>query len=217
MSTSINRNGVWYADGSDINPNLAEHTNEGATNWSWSGNGGSRSAVDDEDGIGVVLTTVTAANSGSWSCIYFTDYELKNKITAGKTYTASVDVWSSVAMSNFTCTVMQGNATHNMFAGYHGVPVPANTWTHATWILQPSSDQSVTSQVGYFAGTPATTVVGTVVKLRNFKFEEGSVATPWIPNESDEIYILNTQGFNEGRQIASVNKGSLNGNSFIEL
>ena len=168
------------------NENLFRETNLGSLHWGWSGNGGSRSAVSD--GEGVILTTTKAANSGSWTCIYFSDSNIKNRIEANTTYTAQVDVWTNVAMTNFSFSIRDGNSLNVLLMNDYGIAVPANTWTHVIWHGTSVNDLPISSQCGYLAGTPATTVVGNIVKLKNFKLEKGSVATPWIPNPVDALY-----------------------------
>lgn len=48
------------------------------------------------------------------------------------------------------------------------------------------------------------------------KLEEGSIATPWISEETDNIYVGN-HGFFEGYNIGSINRGSFLANEFYEL
>lgn len=57
---------------------------------------------------------------------------------------------------------------------------------------------------------------GNVFKVSNLKMELGSVATPWIPNESDYGYIGNTFAFIESGDKMSVYPNHIQTPEFIE-
>lgn len=57
---------------------------------------------------------------------------------------------------------------------------------------------------------------GNVFKVSNLKMELGSVATPWIPNESDWGYIGNTFAFIESDDKMSVYPNHIQTPEFIE-
>lgn len=55
------------------------------------------------------------------------------------------------------------------------------------------------------------------LRLWNFKLEKGSVPTPWIPNETDNIYVGSTLGFTEAEDTPSIGKaGYVQATEFIE-
>lgn len=56
------------------------------------------------------------------------------------------------------------------------------------------------------------------IKFWNFKVEKGSVATPWIPNPADTIYVSDSVGFSEEGDKAKIwSCGSVTGNEFIQF
>lgn len=55
------------------------------------------------------------------------------------------------------------------------------------------------------------------LRIWDFKLEEGSVATPWCPNESDPEYVGSALGFTELETIPSIGKaGYVQATEFIE-
>ena len=63
---------------------------------------------------------------------------------------------------------------------------------------------------------PAATTEGIDVYFTDVKLEEGSIATPWIPNEADELYV-GKPGFIEGSEIASIGDDYIVGDEFYEI
>lgn len=225
MSTSINKSGVWYADGSDINKNLILNGNivgepENSSrvssmwiNWSY----GSDRSVESAFGMNW-LHFKTGDNTKYGG--FYQDNNVQNPvqvISPNTDYTVSALVfaseptncifWFHLRSTEGGANISQPSKQFTTTTEPKLYSFTFNTGSNATYTINRFS-----LMIGYYKG-----VEGVDVYFTNIKLEEGSIATPWIPNESDEIYILNTQGFNEGRQIASVSKGSLNGNSFIEL
>lgn len=216
MSTSINKNGVWYADGSDINPNLVTSLTGSAygsgerSELSWcnlSGGNGTNTIVRDESApVGNYICRITGNTSGNKDAAQYdtsNPYKLSGKYTMSAFYrgygTSLLRIWNRTTGKQSVYKALSFN-TNGM-------------WQLVTYTFDAPSDANGTNVIGFLFGITGSSEAD----ICGMKVEEGSIATPWIPNESDEIYILNTQGFNEGRQIASVSKGSLNGNSFIEL
>ena len=56
------------------------------------------------------------------------------------------------------------------------------------------------------------------VYIKFIKLEKGSVATPWIPNPTDTIYVSDSVGFSEEGNKAKIwSCGSVTGNEFIQF
>lgn len=224
MSTSINKNGVWYADGSDINENLVSISNVA--------NRSCTSLTYDE--TTAIWTGIAPVVSSDWGVGYYINNN-NIKWDVNQTFIVSMDVLVPVSI-NWNADINNarqdgsgsGNDLDNtglrkfytdsvLTQTIANRTLTPNVW-HRLWFSQTAN--------ATYSLRNANTNWGLITKnqtapvtfyMKNIKGEVGTVPTPWIPNESDEIYISNTQGFNEGRQIASVSKGSLNGNSFIEL
>lgn len=175
--------------------NLLINTNKGKTHWSWSGNGGSRS-FEDYEGTGVKMTTVAAANSGSWSVVGYNDGQIRNHILPNTKYTLSFDACFPNS-GVITCNIMEGNATHAM-TNSATLNVTKDTWEHFSCVLTSNSTIEVTSQYIYMAvnNVAPTTTVGISVYFKNIKLEIGEKATPWTPHPEDELYY--DMGLNTG-------------------
>lgn len=216
MSTSINKNGVWSADGSEINENLVTSLTGSAygsgerSQLSWcnlSGGNGTNTIVRDESApIGNYVCRFAGNTSGNKDAAqYDTDnpYELSGKYTMSALYkghgTSLLRIWNRT-------TGKQSVAKSTAFN-------TNGAWKLITYTFDAPSDANGTNVIGFLFGITGSSEAD----MCGMKVEEGSVATPWIPNISEEIYISNEQGFNEGYNTASVNPGSLNSNSFIEL
>lgn len=53
-------------------------------------------------------------------------------------------------------------------------------------------------------------------KITNLKMELGNVPTPWCPNELDDIYTGNVNGFIESSDLSRISKEYIEGNNFYE-
>lgn len=178
--------------------NLLRNTNKGKTHWVWSGNGGSRS-FEDYEGIGVKITTVAAANSGSWSVVGYDDGQIKNHILPNTKYTLSFDACFPNS-GVIACEIMDGNATHTMTSRAY-LDVTKDKWEHFSCVLTSVSTIEVSNQLIYMSvgNVAPTTTVGISVYFKNIKLEIGEKATPWAPHPNDELYYdigLNTGNTN---------------------
>lgn len=169
--------------------NLALKTNQGVTGWSWTMQTGSYTKTEvTEDGIRCCrLTRDTVAQSG-WSVIlYGNSYINRAKLTAGKTYTVSFEVKSSVA-STFNVSFMDGDGTDAMESKteYRNNSAAANTWTKIVAVLTMKDTlPSSTAQTLYLTHMASGT--GVSHTFRNLMIEEGSIPTTWkaAPEDTD--------------------------------
>ena len=232
MSTSINKNGVWVADGSGINPNIAP--GDFGSGWAKS------SAAFDtytEDGVTIAHSSREGLTGNSWLSMsyYVEDSDMveaikENGITAS--YDFKVDSYEDWDQK-YTIRVFgyENNASLGSFypaitnKTYHKYDtIEDGKWIRMIFTVSGDvlcaqvmdTDGKTIDDVNRFRIYFPHVRNGSVY-FRKPKIELGSIATPWIPNTSDEIYVSDTQGFNEGYYTASVNTGSLNSNSFIEL
>lgn len=173
--------------------NLLRNTNTGATYWSWSANGGTRTATATEDG-GVKLTAVTAANSRSWSVIQYNDANFKTLLKPSTTYTASLDIYPPCS-TNFGFTVLNGDGTKGLTTATVYCPIKEGRWNHCEWTFTTKDTLTMSNQIIYMTGIPPT-IQGYEIYLKNIKVEEGSRATHWTPNPADLLYTK--MGLNDG-------------------
>lgn len=57
---------------------------------------------------------------------------------------------------------------------------------------------------------------GNKYKITNLKMEIGTVPTPWVPNDLDDIYVGNINGFIETADLSRIAEEYVEGNEFIE-
>ena len=122
-------------------------------------------------------------------------------IPYGQRYTASADVYSSVAadiiidFNNVPISGSDWNGNDNddvgkrlLISNYDQriIKVPANTWTTISWSAINSSSQNTKKvDISIYDSIGSSAPADTVWKLRNLKVEFGDTATPWVPNKED--------------------------------
>ena len=209
MSTSINKNGVWYADGSDINHNLIKNGAFVDSAFTWV-NWGAPPTRE-----------VVSVNGKKYAHIIsntnkFQGYSQNTgmAITANTQYTISFIAFGNTNGEQLTWGIHYCDSSNSILSqSWHDYTVTTEPQKYSTTFTVPNNTNIVrfNLMVGQRDGAVHN------IYYSDVKLEEGTIATPWIPNTSDEIYISDTQGFNEGYYTASVNTGSLNSNEFIEL
>lgn len=169
-------------NGATPNFNILMETNKGTRNWSWSMQTGGCTATEVyEDGISCCkMTRNTVAQSG-WSVIGYS-YINRNAYKTNTKYTISFEVKSSVTSSNISAVLRCGNATGSMTSEVSVGSIPvANVWTKMVGTFTTvSTFPTETNQIVYMYGFNSN--VGVSHTFRNLKIEEGTVATPWLPN-----------------------------------
>jgi len=176
----LNNNGLG-------NENLLPNTNEGTTGWIWTMQVGDYTKVEETTLSGVrgcKFTRGTTAQSG-WSVIYYSLIN-ENVFKASTNYTLSVDIYPSVN-TYLNVSIREANGTNVICDNAGSQAISANKWNHMIFYLTSVATlPSSTNETIYFTGiSPA---VGNSYIFRNLKLEEGSIATPWSPNLTDENY-----------------------------
>lgn len=187
--------------------NLAEKTNQGITNWTWSMQSGDYTKAEVvEDGIRCCrLERGSAAQSG-WSIIGYNDIGRK-KLEAGKQYTISFEIRGSASVK-FTAALLKLNGTESLVKqhDFTSNSTVADQWSKCVYVVT-LKDQlpSSTDQVLYLTGMSS--APGSNYTFRNLKIENGNKATPWTPAPEDiqeQIETLETNITMNTSSIASV-------------
>ena len=167
--------------------NIARMTNQGILGWGWSMQTGGYTRTEVvEGGIRCCkLTRDTNAQSG-WSVIaYANKYIGRDRYVAGRQYTVSFEVKSSVA-SSFAIGLKDDDGSDEMAASveYRVRDVKANEWTKVWAVLTMKSPlPASTAQELYLTGMASGT--GVSHTFRNLKIEEGTFSTAWSPAPED--------------------------------
>lgn len=138
----------------------------------------SKSTTDSA--LGEITYTISANTSTSTSgyigpYVTFTDGGFT---TNGTTYTTSFECWC-----NHDATFVMLGAEGGGNAG--ASTIKANRWIR---IVKTGTRGSSTSKAVIMYGLKELWSVGTIFKIRKFKIEYGSSATPWIPGTNDALY-----------------------------
>lgn len=213
MSTSITKQGILLADGSNVGENLIAGTNP--VTWH------SLTLTDTRN------RCISVFGDSVRSYLYLTDLGL----SVGDTITVSFDIKFS---NDITATgtgikrsLFQGN--YNNGGTYTSIGVTGgNQESVIADIIASDSKQGriytyfkITSAMinGTKSGKTSCNVrfdyyTGTVY-VRATKVEKGTTATPWTPAPTDDIYV-GDHGFFEGSDKGSIGKGYMEGNEFYE-
>ena len=165
--------------------NLAEKTNQGVTNWTWSMQSGDYTKTEVvEDGIRCCnLERGSAAQSG-WSIIGYYDIGRK-KLEAGKQYTISFEVRGSASVK-FNATLLKQDGADSLIKQHDFISnnTVAGKWSKCIYVVT-LKDQlpSSTDQLLYLTGMSSTP--GSNYTFRNLKIENGNKATSWTPAPED--------------------------------
>ena len=202
MSVQFYKNGIITAGGSGINPNLIINSANISGSHLTSGNeyialNLGQSYMDVPNGTQVTFSfdlelKVVQQHSTASMNVYFNIYNTNNK--GPKTF-GGVNIGTSQVFVNVT----PGDVVKKR--------------VHATTTIQDRESPATSSNwIEFYTGYGS----GNVFKVSNLKCELGSVATLWIPNENDAIYISATQGFVEHGNMMKIYKDNIETTEFIE-
>lgn len=165
--------------------NLAEKTNQGATNWGWSMQTGDRTTVEFiENGIRCCKFTRGTIEMAGWSVIYYNDIG-RHKLEAGGQYTISFEVKGSVSTSfaaMFRNPGGQNELTQTVQPTF--ARTVANQWSKCKYVVTLKDTlPTATDQVLYLTSMNSGTGISYI--FRNLKIEKGNKVTDWTPAPED--------------------------------
>lgn len=213
MGTSIKKTGILLADGSGVGENLL---------------------IASEAYSGLISTNPIGTKSfdvQSWVATLYSKTWMNANLTQGKNYTLSYKV---------TCLSRpEGTFTHTETRSMPILVHQGSGWSQTTIVDSGSLTTdipvgesrifttkftfSTASESAEYYGLCAYTMLFrndsgqqyAKFRIENLKLEEGSYATPWVPNESDDIYT-GAHSFFEGYNPASIGDGYSTANEFYE-
>lgn len=155
--------------------------------------GGSTKEVVYDNGVPCVKITRNSTAHSGWAYLWATTLQ-HSKIKTGTTYTVSFDAKASAAGSIGLSGFMNGNATNQLSDSstvINGL-FAADTWTHLVFRTTTKSSfdgLSVGGQCVYMS-CGLLNATGAWLMTKNFKVEEGTKDTPWIPATTDTAYSV---------------------------
>ena len=159
--------------------------------------GGSTKEVIYDNGVPCVKITRNSTAHSGWAFLWATTLQ-HSKIKTGTTYTVSFDAKASTAGSIGLSGFMNGNATNQLSDSSTVIngSFAADTWTHLVFRTTTKSSfdgLSVGGQCVYMS-CGLLNATGAWLMTKNFKVEEGTKDTPWVPASTDTAYSV--MGYN---------------------
>lgn len=221
IAVQFEKTGVVNASGEGVNPNLLTNSRTivfGKPNWVL-GSGASQDGTD-ENGMTIIKNTGTSANWSALIELPLISYATVRDKTIILSFLAKSNI--STQIQYFTASLCTSSSTTRTKYFTFGSFTPTTEWKQY-FITNSIADAKFTSG----SGTVATTdrfylqfynhYTDANVWVKQFKLELGSVATPWCPNETDDIYTGTAVGFAEANGNPSIGKaGYVQATEFIE-
>ena len=179
--------GVKGTDGNSFAWNMLSETNCGKKHWGTVSSGGKYSVESEttEDNIEAVkLICTESVSSSGWSYTCFTDLEMLKQLKPSTKYTLSYDIKANRS-GMISHTICRGNITNSCT----NTVVVSNiigdeTWQHISVVLTTNDLKTTPTNEVIYLGRTALSKVGYSI-IKNLKFTEGDVDTPWSPSQSD--------------------------------
>lgn len=170
--------------------NIATHTNQGTTGWSWGMQvGGATISEVTENGIKCCKMVRDNTAQSGWSFIAYSKIG-REKYLPSKQYTISFEVKSSV-VTDFWCSLSQGDGSEPLCVSSVKATVSeANTWTKLSFTLT-TKDALPTSTGQVVHLTSMNSATGVTYIFRNLMIEEGTKASSWSPSPEDVDASIN--------------------------
>ena len=208
IAVQFEKTGVVNASGEGVNPNLILDSSIVTRG----GNGANITRSYEADGS---VKIIASSSNGNYAFLGFARDSNDNvgaNMSVGDPYTISCDAKIESGTVLPTLFINGGNS-YKQLNPVNGTIITGK-WMRvfytSTWNAPGTSYGNIALHLG-FSGA-----IGTYY-FRNFKLEKGSVPTPWIPNETDNIYVGSTLGFTELETIPSIGKaGYVQATEFIE-
>lgn len=190
----IYKNGVWKHSGSP-NPNLLKNSVRVETQYTYP-------ASNYKDWYTVQTSIIPTASQ------YTLSFYAKSTVNGDK-------IRSHYYNPNTTTTCVSSQGTSKTAGDGHMDFTLTTEWVKY-WVTYTQTETTAKKWV-IFPRLASGQGTGTV-SVKEVKFEEGPVATDWIPCEEDNIYVGNSHGFIEKEEKTRIQKNDyIEANSFIEL
>ena len=209
MATNISKQGIASASG-NVNLNLLSRYTvpgqNGPTNHSTAGR------TEYYGDYGIIIPATENADT------YFRLF-LKQTLTNNAIYTISCNAEGLLAgtVYNFPLFAQNNTSMGLLVIDHNGLCSLTFTMTYSTQTAVTVGDETVYICFMDDSGRNLSSGQGAIT-LSHFKIEEGSIATPWVPANTDPIYVGDCCGFTEiDKTSASIAKEYMSATQFYEL
>lgn len=219
---NINKQGIMYASGDDINENIMPNSyimqlgsaSPSTGTWRLAGTSNmTRSRVLIENGMyGFQNAGIQTANDGS--CYGIDSFPL----AANTQYTISmyariIDGTEGYAGYSIYSLASEDGGSHTKTEKNYRVTPLSTEWTRCWYTFTTNSATTRNIYIGITTGDTSVTT-----QMTRIKIEKGGVPTSWIPNPLDEIYTSSKQGYIETNMYPfNIHKSHSEANEFYEI
>lgn len=211
MGVNINKQGVWTADGNETKKNLVRYVTTGGNS---PGNTSVAGRTNFYDSYGIIIPATE--NADTYFSIWY-DTPLDN----GQVYTLSVEVSGLLNGSYYNFPLFaQNNSTMGLIKfNQNGLCCLTFTMNY-TGTIQTATVNGKTFYRMFMDDNGRVLASGQgKILIKNIKLEKGSKPTPWLPNQSDSIYISSTVPFietDEGNKLY-IGQDYIDANQFYQI
>lgn len=211
MGVEIIKQGIWVADGSETGENLARYVTTGGNS---PGNTSVAGRTNFYDSYGIIIPATENADT------YFS-------------------IWYDTPLVNGQIYTLSGQVSGLLESSYYNFPLFAQNNSAMGMIkFNQNGLCYLTFTMNYSGSIPTATVNGKTfyrmfmddngralasgqgkILIKNIKLEKGSKPTPWLPNQSDSIYVSSTVPFVEtdkGNKLY-IGQDYIDANQFYEI
>ncbi len=197
---SIEKTGIMSASG-EINENLVCHSDVFRTG---SHANGVTPSVNADGTYQVIAATGNSNYSSSWQAVDALN-NVESSFTDGDPFTVSFWIKSDdCATTNPPRIYLKPGMGYYSMIG-KVTSQYSQVYYSGTW----KSENALVPHLGWSGLSGTYTIC-------HWKIEKGSVPTPWVPNELDDIYTGNINGFIETADLSRISEEYIEGNNFYE-
>lgn len=211
MGVNINKQGVWTANGSGTKKNLVRYVTTGGNS---PGNTSVAGRTNFYDSYGIIIPATE--NADTYFSIWY-----DTPLDSGQVYTLSAEVSGLLNGSYYNFPLFaQNNSTMGLIKFNQNGSCCLTFTMNYTGTIQTATINGKTFYRMFMDDNGRALASGqSKILIKNIKLEKGSKPTPWLPNQSDSIYVSSTVPFietNEGNKLY-IGQDYIDANQFYEI
>lgn len=211
MGVNINKQGVWTANGNETKKNLVKYVTTGGNS---PGNTSVAGRTNYYDSYGIIIPATE--NADTYFSIWY-----DTPLASGQVYTLSGQVSGLLEGSyyNFPLFAQNNSAMGLIKFNQNGLCCLTFTMNYTSTIQTATVNGKTFYRMFMDDNGRALASGQGKILIKNIKLEEGSKPTPWLPNQSDSIYVSSTVPFVETDENNKLYIGQdyIDANQFYEI